>query len=284
MGCVTWRTLAVDSAPLLSVRNLSVSAGARQLVKSVSFDMHAECIALVGESGSGKSLTARAIMGLLPRWLSRRADSMVFEGHDLLALRKRDWASIRGSKLSLILQDPRQALNPVLTVRAQIDESLRLHTRMDRSARMDRIMRILDDVGLDPRGCLNAYPHELSGGMGQRVMLAMMLINQPRLLIADEPTSALDVDLVEQVMGLIVGLARKRGHGVLLISHDLHQVAKFCDRVFVMYDGRIVDRCAAGDLARSNHPYTRALWSCRPSGSTFGTLLPVLQPDQLAGI
>lgn len=275
-------------APLLSVEKLSVrtaaAAGGRALVDGISFDVGTERIALVGESGSGKSLTARAIMGLLRRPLEVTADRLLFEGRDLASLSARQWTALRGTGLALILQDPRHALNPVLSVERQMDEVLRIHRReMTTAERRDRVAEMIQSVGLsDPRRVLGSYAHELSGGMGQRVMLAMMLINGPRLLVADEPTSALDIALRDQVLELIANLVETRRMGLLLISHDLQQVAKHCERVLVMYRGRIVDRRSAADVARSDHPYTRMLWSCRPSGRTYGSLLPVIDRSTLA--
>jgi peptide/nickel transport system ATP-binding protein len=288
MGCATWGTLTVADAPLLSVDELSVrtaaAAGGRALVDGISFDVGTERVALVGESGSGKSLTARAIMGLLRRPLEVTANRLQFEGRDLASLSARQWTALRGTGLALILQDPRHALNPVLTVERQMDEVLRIHRRgMTSAERRDRVAEMIQSVGLsDPRRVLGSYAHELSGGMGQRVMLAMMLINGPRLLVADEPTSALDIALRDQVLELIASLVETRRMGLLLISHDLQQVAKHCERVLVMYRGRIVDRRTAADVAQSDHPYTRMLWSCRPSGRTYGSLLPVIDRSTLA--
>ncbi len=269
-----------DSA-LLSVRDLSIRVLSddepRTLVDSISFDVGAERVALVGESGSGKSLTARALMGLLRRPLAVSAGQMEFNGTDLRGLTSRQWSELRGTSMALILQDPRHALNPVLTVEQQLDEVLLIHGCRQRRERRDRILEMLQAVGLQDRDrVLRALPHQLSGGMGQRVMLAMMLINGPRLLIADEPTSALDVALRDQVLDLISNLVASRRMGLLLISHDLQQVSRYCERVLVMYRGRIIDRCAAAELVNAQHPYTQTLWSCRPSGRTFGTQLPVL--------
>jgi peptide/nickel transport system ATP-binding protein len=195
----------------------------------------------------------------------------------------RQWTALRGTGMALILQDPRHALNPVLTIERQMDEVLRIHRReMPGGERRDRILEMIQSVGLlEPRRVLGSYAHELSGGMGQRVMLAMMLINGPRLLVADEPTSALDIALRDQVLELIASLVETRRMGLLLISHDLQQVAKHCERVLVMYRGKIVDRRAASDVAQSAHPYTRMLWSCRPSGRTYGTMLPVIDRGTL---
>jgi peptide/nickel transport system ATP-binding protein len=271
----------MSEGSLLSVNGLSVRSGERGrerlIVDAISFDVGTERVALVGESGSGKSLTARALMGLLRHPLRVSAERLTFADEDLSTFSARQWSSLRGSGMALVLQDPRYALNPVLTVGRQLDEVLRLHTRMSLGERRDRIHDMLIAVGLpEQRRILSAYPQHLSGGMGQRVMLAMMLINGPRMLIADEPTSALDVVLRDQVLELITALVETRRMGLLLISHDLQQVSRYCERVLVMYQGRIVDRCAAADLAGSGHPYTRTLWSCRPSGATYGTQLPVL--------
>jgi peptide/nickel transport system ATP-binding protein len=266
---------------LLSVRDLSIRVsspqGERLIVDRLSFDVGAERVALVGESGSGKSLTARAALGLLRRPLSVSAARLEFEDVDLRALTPGRWAALRGSGMALILQDPRHALNPVLRIGRQMDEVLRIHQRMSGAERRDRTEAIMLAVGLaEPARIARAFPHELSGGMGQRVMLAMMLVNGPRLLIADEPTSSLDASLRDQVLELMTSLVEQRRMGLLLISHDLQQVARCCERVLVMYRGRIVDERRTQDLASAEHPYTRTLWSCRPGGRTYGTQLPVL--------
>jgi peptide/nickel transport system ATP-binding protein len=274
----------VDDRVLLSIRDLSISLsaahGERLLVDGVSFDVGAERVALVGESGSGKSLTARALLGLLRRPLRVSAGRLEFEGEDLRALTPARWAVLRGSAMALILQDPRYALNPVLRIGRQMDEVLRIHQRLSAGERRDRVAEMMLAVGLaEPARIARAFPHELSGGMGQRVMLAMMLVNGPRLLIADEPTSSLDEALREQVLDLMVSLVQQRRMGLLLISHDLQQVARYCERVLVMYRGRLVDERRTLDLAAADHPYTRTLWSCRPGGRTYGTQLPVLVRD-----
>jgi peptide/nickel transport system ATP-binding protein len=269
------------NASTLVVRDLSVrsstAAGERALVDGISFTVANERVALVGESGSGKSLTARTILGLLQLPLAAVAAELRFGAIDLQHLDARAWAGLRGSRLSLVLQDPRRSLNPVLTVGRQLDEALRLHGRYSRAARRDRIEAMLRSVGLAP-DVLTLYPQQLSGGMGQRIVLAMMLLNGPGLLIADEPTSALDVSLRDQVLELMCGLVSAHNAGLLLISHDLQQVARHCDRALIMYRGRIIDACPAAALSQSTHPYTRTLWSCRPSGRTYGSELPVLDP------
>lgn len=268
--------------PLLRVEQLEVSRrdrGAAPLVGPISFDVGDGATALVGESGSGKSLTARALLNLLPPNLHARSQQLRFDDRDLSTLSDRAWQAVRGAKIALVMQDPRHALNPRLTVGEQIDEALRLHVRMPASQRLDRVLDVMNEVGLpQPRQLLKHYPHQLSGGMGQRVMLAIALINHPRLLIADEPTSALDTSLRDQVLDLIMRLADSHNMGLLLISHDLPLVARHCQQVLVMYRGQIVDRCAADRLDQASSPYTRALWNCRPDGHTYGQPLPVFNP------
>jgi len=272
----------MHESPILRVEALSVDAvragATRRLVDQLSFCVGAERVALVGESGSGKSLTARALAGLLAPPLRRHAAVMRLEQTDLLGLSARGWEQLRGARLSLMLQDPRHSLNPVLTIGRQLDLALRTHQRLGRAERRERIAAMLESVGLaGTRHLAGAYPHQISGGMGQRVVLAMMLINEPRLLIADEPTSALDAALREQVLELMTGLVQSRRMGLLLISHDLQLVSRHAQRVLVMARGQLVDECPASELHRSAHPYTRTLWSCRPSASTYGTELPVLE-------
>jgi peptide/nickel transport system ATP-binding protein len=267
---------------LLSVSHLSVHLARQQgstiLIPDLSFDLRSECVALVGESGSGKSLTARAALGLLEPPLVARAAHLKLGEVDLQQCSVREWNRLRGARLSLMLQDPRHSLNPVLSVGRQMDMALRVHQRLSAAERRERVAAMLEAVGLTSQRVLTAYPHQVSGGMGQRIVLAMMLLNDPEVLIADEPTSALDAELREQVMELILQHVRTRRMGLLLISHDLQMVARHTDRALVMYRGRIVDQSPAADLGRSTHPYTRALWACRPSGRTYGTVLPVLDP------
>jgi peptide/nickel transport system ATP-binding protein len=273
----------------LSISHLSVRFADHKrsytIIPDLSFDLGSECVALVGESGSGKSLTARAVLGLLEPPLVAQAAHLRLGQVDLQRCSTSEWNRLRGSRLSLMLQDPRHSLNPVLRIGRQLDLALRLHQRLPATERRERIAYMLDAVGLTQlQRVLSAYPHQLSGGMGQRVVLAMMLLNEPRVLIADEATSALDAALREQVMELILGQVRTRRMGLLLISHDLQMVARHADRALVMYRGRIVDQGPAAELARSSHPYTRALWASRPSGRTYGTVLPVFDPASIAGV
>ncbi|MCX5496034.1 ABC transporter ATP-binding protein [Kaistia dalseonensis] len=273
--------------PILDVADLKVSfpregAGDVIVLHGVSFKVGVERVAIVGESGSGKTMTARAIMGLVPPPGRVGARRLVLDGIDLAAADARSWNRIRGAKVGLVLQDPRFALNPLHTVGRQVEEPLLLHTKLSRSERRERALAMLAAVGLDnPREVYRLYPGELSGGMGQRVMIATMLICGPRLLIADEPTSALDHDLRDQILALLARLAEEHAMGLLLISHDLQQVAQFADRVLVMYGGRVVDERPASELSHSTEPYTRTLWSCRPSAATYGTRLPTLNRADL---
>lgn len=272
---------------LLDVRGLRVGfpgpdAQRIDVVKGIDFTVGTEKVALVGESGSGKSLTARALLGLVPRPARVSAEHMRLGADDLLRLNEKQWQTLRGTRLSLVLQDPKYSLNPVLKVGTQVEEVLVLHTRLGRRERREKVLEMLNAVGLpDPVTLYDRYPHELSGGMGQRVMLASMLINDPRVLIADEPTSALDSNLRDQMLDLIMGLVEERGMGLLLISHDLPLVSRYCDRVLVMYQGNIVDRCRASELATASHPYTKTLWNCQPSALSYGHPLPVLDRSLL---
>lgn len=272
---------------LLDVRGLRIGFpgpdGQRiDVLKGIDFTLGTEKVALVGESGSGKSLTARALLGLVPRPARVSAEHMRLGDDDLLRLNEKQWQTLRGTRLSLVLQDPKYSLNPVLKVGTQVEEVLVLHTRLGRRERREKVLEMLNAVGLpDPVTLYDRYPHELSGGMGQRVMLASMLINDPRVLIADEPTSALDSNLRDQMLDLIMGLVEERGMGLLLISHDLPLVSRYCDRVLVMYQGNIVDRCRASELATASHPYTKTLWNCQPSALSYGHPLPVLDRSLL---
>jgi len=191
---------------------------------------------------------------------------MSYEGTNLLACTEREWQLLRGRRLSMVMQDPKYSLNPVRTVGKQISETCLLHLGISRKEAEERSLRMLEAVQIrDPELVYHLYPHQLSGGMGQRVMIAMMLIAEPDLLIADEPTSALDVTVQNEVLRILDDLVTERGMGLIMISHNLTMVSSFCDRVLIMYGGRIVEECAARDLANAKHPYTRALVAATPS-------------------
>lgn len=266
--------------PLLSVEDLSITfpseAGPVRVVDGISFAVGREVVALVGESGSGKSMTGRAIMGLLSRRAEVRAKRLAFDGQELTTLPASGWNRLRGSGLGLILQDPKYSLNPAHKVGRQVEEALLLHTKLSAANRREQALDMLDKVGLlDPQRVYSSYPAALSGGMGQRAMIAAMLINRPKLLIADEPTSALDRGLQDQILTLLRSLTKELGMGLLLISHDLQQVSRYADRVMVMRRGKIEEQMASADLANARSDYTRALWAAGPSAATYGTRLPV---------
>lgn len=258
---------------------LNIDYPAARVVNNLSFTLGNERLALVGESGSGKSMSARALMGLVRKPGIVSANRLNVLGNDLLTLSARRWQALRGNGIAMVLQDPRYALNPVKSVAAQLDEALTLHQRLSRPERAARIHDILRAVGLS-ENVLSRYPGELSGGMGQRVMIAMALINNPQVLIADEPTSALDARLRNQILELLVQQCEERQMAMLLISHDLPLVAEHCDRVLVMYQGEKVDEMAASRLPQATHPYTRTLWTCRPDAHTYGQMLPTLDRSQ----
>lgn len=265
----------MPESPLLSVERLSIQLPNRAIVQDVSFSLGSECVALVGESGSGKSLTARALLGLLQPPLRSRATHLKLGEVDLQSCTQKQWNTLRGSRIALMLQDPRHSLNPVLSVGRQLDLALRVHQHLAAGQRRDRVAAALDAVGLtQAKTILASFPHQLSGGMGQRVVLALTLLNDPQVLIADEPTSALDANLRDQIMDLIRSHVQTRRMGLLLISHDLKMVARHADRVLVMHRGSIVDEGPAAGLSQSQHPYTHALWAAHPSGKTYGTVLP----------
>jgi len=270
--------MPTEHSPLVVAKNLTISspAGAK-LVNNISFSLGRERVALVGESGSGKSLTARSLMGLLSPALHLQASTLSVAGENALTLNERRWSQLRGSKLAMVMQDPKYALNPMRTIGWQVAEPLKLHARFSRAEIKEKVCDMLNAVGLpQPAELMKRYPHQLSGGMGQRVMLAIALIADPQLLIADEPTSALDHAMRDQVLALIRRLVEERNMGLLLISHDLQQVSEHCERVMVMYQGDILDTLPAAELPQATHPYTRTLWSCRPSKATQGKPLPTL--------
>jgi peptide/nickel transport system ATP-binding protein len=258
------------SEPLLTVEDLEVTfptrTGAVRAVRHASFTLGRERLGIVGESGSGKSTTGRALLGLIPRPGIVTAKAMVYAGEDLLNCTERDWQRLRGRRMSMVMQDPKYSLNPVKTVGKQIGETCLLHLQISRKEAQQRTLAMLEAVRIrDPELVYHLYPHQLSGGMGQRVMIAMMLIAEPDFLIADEPTSALDVTVQNEVLRILDDLVRERGMGLIFISHNLTVVSSFCDRVLIMYGGRVVEECAARDLQNAKHPYTRALVAAAPS-------------------
>jgi len=277
MACAIDWIPAMQNELLIDARGLSIRSGESLLVDNISFQIGRERVALVGESGSGKSLTARSLMGLLSPSLQLQAERLQIAGADAQRLQERDWITLRGGKVAMVMQDPKYALNPTRTIGWQVEEPLILHRKLSRAERREKVCEMLAAVGLpEPRQLMKRYPHQLSGGMGQRVMLAIALITDPELLIADEPTSALDHAMRDQVLALIRRLVEQRNMGLLLISHDLQQVSEHCERVMVMYKGRLLDTLPASQLSHATHPYTRTLWACRPGKATHGERLPVL--------
>ena len=286
------------SPPLLTVEDLRVAyplreGGLREVVRGVSFTLGRERLGIVGESGSGKSQTGRAILGLTAPGGVVSAKTLRFcgaddagsGGIDLLHCPPQQRRALRGGRIAMVLQDPKFSLSPVMRIGAQIEETLRTHLPVSASERRSRMLQALADVGIeDPARVARLYPHEVSGGMGQRAMIAMMLVAGPELLIADEPTSALDVTVQLQVLGILDRLVRDgrggKGMGLVFISHDLRLVSSFCDRVLVMYAGRVVEEIAASELHHAQHPYTRGLLNCLPQLGAPQHPLPVLQRDE----
>jgi peptide/nickel transport system ATP-binding protein len=270
--------------PLLTVENLRVRfpsrTGFTEAVRGVSFTVGREKLGIVGESGSGKSVTGRSLLRLVAPPGEVTADRIDFDGTDLLNASERKMREIRGKRISMVMQDPKFSLNPVMTVGRQIAEAYRVHTRASRSEARRRSLEMLQAVRIrDPERVFDLYPHEVSGGMGQRIMIAMMLIPDPDLLIADEPTSALDVTVQMQVLAIMDELCGSRGMGLIFISHDLNLVASFCDRILIMYAGRVVESCRASELHAAKHPYTRGLLDSLPRLDDSRPELPVLTRD-----
>jgi peptide/nickel transport system ATP-binding protein len=266
---------------LLSVKNLRVTfdteTGPVQAVRGVSFDLGRERLGIVGESGSGKTMTGRAVLRLIRAPGRIEADAMTFDGQDLMAASEPDLRALRGRRIAMVMQDPKFSLNPVMPIGEQIVETLRAHRKMSQRIARERALEALAAVQIDdPERVYALHAHEVSGGMGQRAMIAMMLIANPELLIADEPTSALDVTVQLQVLAILDGLVRQRGMGLIFISHDLRLVSTFCDRILVMYAGRVVEEIAAGGLADARHPYTLGLLNCLPKLGDARHPLPTL--------
>ncbi|MBB4237067.1 ABC transporter ATP-binding protein [Rhizobium esperanzae] len=266
---------------LLTVEKLKVSyptrTGVIEAVRGVSFTLGKERLGIVGESGSGKSQTGRAIMGLTPKHGIVTADRLDFNGIDLLKASAGERRRLRGKRIAMILQDPKYSLDPVMTIGRQISETLRTHEKIGKAEARERALAMLEAVQIrDPQRVYDLHPHEVSGGMGQRAMIAMMLVAGPELLIADEPTSALDVTVQLDVLRIMDRLVSERGMGLIFVSHDLRLVSSFCDRVIVMYAGKIVEELAAADLKHAQHPYTQGLLNCMPEIGASRHPLPVL--------
>ena len=269
---------------LLDVENLWVKFPTRQgvfdAVRGVSFTLGRERLGIVGESGSGKSMTGRAILRLIRPPGIVEADHINLDGVDLLQKSEKEMRAVRGQRISMVMQDPKFSLNPVTTIGDQIIEAYRLHNKTTKSEAYAKAVEMLEAVSIrDAERVMRAYPHEMSGGMGQRIMIAMMLIPNPEILIADEPTSALDVSVQRQVLDIMDKLVKERGMGLIFISHDLNLVADFCDRVLIMYAGRIVEVCEADKLHDAKHPYTRGLLNSLPRLDAPRARLDVLERD-----
>jgi len=269
---------------LLDVQNLWVKfptrSGTFDAVRGLSFQLGRERLGIVGESGSGKSMTGRAILRLVRPPGQVTADRLTLEGKDLLGIPEKEMRKVRGQRISMIMQDPKFSLNPVMTIGQQMNEAYRLHIGTSKADAKRKSLEMLESVSIrDPERVMRAYPHEMSGGMGQRIMIAMMLIPDPEILIADEPTSALDVSVQGQVLTIMDDLVRQRGMGLIFISHDLNLVGQFCDRVLIMYSGRVVEICEASKLHEAKHPYTRGLLNSLPQLDKPVKKLEVLKRD-----
>jgi len=274
---------------LLRIRNLSVdfatASGKFRAVDSVDQDVDTgEILAIVGESGSGKSVSMLALMGLLPWTATVTADELTFDGHDLLKMSNRDRRKIVGNDLAMIFQEPMSSLNPCFPVGWQIKESLRFHLGLNRAERHKRAIELFEQVGIpDPEKRLSVFPHQMSGGMNQRVMIAMAIACKPKLLIADEPTTALDVTIQAQILDLLTSLREETGMGLVLITHDMGVVAETAERVSVQYAGQKIEEQQVLPLFRQpHHPYTAALLDALPERATEKRLptIPGVVPGQ----
>ena len=274
----------MSDAPVLSVRGLTTSfdteRGVVRAIEDVSFDVpRGGALGIVGESGCGKSVTSLSVLRLLPESARIEHGQVLFHGRDLVKVSDRELRGVRGAKIAMIFQEPMTSLNPVYTVGSQIVEAIRLHRDVSRRDARTRAVELLKTVGIpDPAARVDAYPHQLSGGMRQRVMIAMALSCEPEVLIADEPTTALDVTIQAQILDLLRRLSRERGMSIVLITHDLGVVAEFVDRVVVMYAGRVVESANVADLfARPLHPYTRGLLRSIPTMGDRPRRLPTIE-------
>jgi dipeptide transport system ATP-binding protein len=267
---------------LVEIENLSVEfptqGGIMRAVDGVSLKLEeGEVLGVVGESGSGKSVTMLALMGLIPFPGRVRADKLSFNGRDLLTISDKERRKLTGKDVAMIFQEPTTSLNPSFTVGFQLTETLRLHEGMDRKAARRRAIELLEQVGIpSPESRLSAYPHQMSGGMNQRVMIAMAIACNPKLLIADEPTTALDVTIQAQILDLLISLQKERNMGLVMITHNMGVVADTAKRVMVMYAGQIMEERSAADLfASPQHPYTAALLAALPERSEGGRLATI---------
>ena len=257
--------------PLVEIKNLSIrfpeGNSTFEAVKGISFSIgKGEIVGVVGESGSGKSMSALALMGLLPKDAEIASGSLCFQGEDLVTMKPEKRRQLCGSKMAMVFQEPMTSLNPVLKIERQVGESLRIHTKLGNAEIHERVVQALSEVGLpDPEGLCGKYPHELSGGMRQRVMIAQAMINSPSLLIADEPTTALDCVVQAQILELLRNIHRTKGTSILFISHDLNVVRALCSRVIVVYKGEIVEEGQTEDvLLHPKHEYTKGLLESIP--------------------
>ena len=273
------------ATPLLDIENLRVSAraarGRVEIVRGLSLQLNRERLAIVGESGSGKSMTFRSLLGLVPSNISVEATHVKLKGERINGLDERRLRRLRGSRIGMVVQDPKQGFDPSQTIGAQIREMLLLHGKATPRGAKERVLELLDSVHIrEPRRVAGQFPHEVSGGMAQRAMLAMVLSAEPDILVADEVTSALDAVVRYRILELIDEQVRMRGMGLVLISHDLNLVARYADRVLVLYGGRIMEELSCGDgIMHATHPYTQGLLSCRPSLRHLERELPTLQRD-----
>lgn len=272
------------SVPLLEVDDLRVSfVNGKQVtdaVRGISFALGKEKLAIVGESGSGKSTVGRALLKLHPASAQIRANTLRFADVDLLHASEAKMREVRGKRMSMIMQDPKYSLNPVVCVGDQVAEAYLAHHKVSRQEARERVLSMFEVVRIrQPQRVYNLYPHEVSGGQGQRIMIAMMLITGPEMVIADEPTSALDVSVRLQVLAMLDDLVQERGLGLIFISHDINLVRSFCDRVLVMYAGRVVESILACDLDNAQHPYTRGLLNALPDLGNRRDRLPVMIRD-----
>jgi peptide/nickel transport system ATP-binding protein len=275
VGAVSAPETAAAIDALVRVENLSVAFDGTTVVSGIGFTLEpGRCVALVGESGSGKSVTARSLLGLAGRGSTVTADRLTVGAHDLLRLDEREWRGLRGREVGLVLQDALVSLDPLVNIRGQLNEPLRLHTELNRPERLSRSAELLSEVGIaDAALRLRQYPHQLSGGLRQRALIASAVAANPRVLIADEPTTALDVTVQKQVLALLARL-KAQGTGLLLVSHDLAVVSSLADEILVLRGGELVERGDPDAVLRDPQAsYTKELIAAIPSGSSRGTRL-----------